>query len=317
MKDAYEIVRKRTGHQLRARRERERKKVHSSTLNPGDRVLVRNLSERGGPAKLRAYWEDKIHIVVERKGEDSPVYKVKPEGGGGRVRVLHRNLLLPCHFLEQQPANTENKRNSRNPRKRPVKSPQVIDKAMNEVRESDSDESSFSDVIFEEYRSDQGRAHREHEVASNEETNRESLNEDPELINVIDQGEEELNRDEGLPNNEIGNENAPAENLVVENEDQPTNDETIDDFRPRERPTRTRQPPLRFGYNQPGNPTLFCSAVNTNLQPGLMAPYPTWNPGSSAQPPFWSPMQCPWQMFHPPMCNVSTPFYPVGHLGMW
>ena len=100
MKQAYDIATE------KSRKSQERgRNYHSATtpssvaLLPGDRVLVRNLSERGGTGKLRAYWEQEIHTVIERKTPDGPVYAVRPEKGG-KLRVLHRNLLLPCPFLQ-------------------------------------------------------------------------------------------------------------------------------------------------------------------------------------------------------------------------
>ena len=78
------------------------KKVHSTALELGDRVLVRNLSERGGPGKIRSHWEQDVYIVVKRQRE-SPVYIVKKENGQGTERVLHRNLLLQCDFLPVDP----------------------------------------------------------------------------------------------------------------------------------------------------------------------------------------------------------------------
>ena len=100
MKEAYQ----RAGRQIIERSHRAKKTydrwVRSSVLEPGDRVLVRNLSERGGPGKLRSFWEDDIHVVIKRKSPESPVYEIKPERGEGRKnRVLHRNLLLPCEYL--------------------------------------------------------------------------------------------------------------------------------------------------------------------------------------------------------------------------
>ena len=105
IKEAYQIARQNAKKTAERGREYYNKRVSGGVLQPGDRVLVRNLTERGGPGKLRSHWEHVIHVVADRMGVQSPVYKVKPESGGGRTRVLHRNLLLPCDALELDASN--------------------------------------------------------------------------------------------------------------------------------------------------------------------------------------------------------------------
>ncbi|KAK2896137.1 hypothetical protein Q8A73_015625 [Channa argus] len=68
-------------------------RVRESTLEIGDRVLVRNLRLRG-KHKLADRWESTVYIVQKRAG-DLPVYTVCPEGQEGPVRTLHRQ-----HHLE-------------------------------------------------------------------------------------------------------------------------------------------------------------------------------------------------------------------------
>ena len=102
MGQAYSQAQNTTAQSRQRGKAQYNKRVRSSTLEPGDRVLVRNLTPRGGPGKLRSFWEEKVHVVVKRKAPDSPVYELRQERGGGRSRTLHRNLLLPCDFLEAE-----------------------------------------------------------------------------------------------------------------------------------------------------------------------------------------------------------------------
>ncbi|TKS67456.1 Retrovirus-related Pol polyprotein from transposon 412 [Collichthys lucidus] len=73
-------------------------RVTPSSLEEGDRVLVRNVRLRG-KHKLEDKWEQDVYVVEKRAG-DLPVYTVRPENRADvPTRTLHRDLLLPCSFL--------------------------------------------------------------------------------------------------------------------------------------------------------------------------------------------------------------------------
>lgn len=74
-----------------------RNNVTPSELSVGDRVLVRNVRLRG-KHKLADKWEPDVYIVIKKAG-DLPVYTVRPEGRDKPLRMLHRDLLLPCGYL--------------------------------------------------------------------------------------------------------------------------------------------------------------------------------------------------------------------------
>lgn len=99
MKEAYDIASKNIEKTWARGKTYYDQKRQSAVLSPGDRVLVRNMSELEGPGKLCSYWEDQVHVVVSQKGENSPVYEVRPEHGTERDRILHHNILMPCNAL--------------------------------------------------------------------------------------------------------------------------------------------------------------------------------------------------------------------------
>ena len=64
MENACKLASKKSQESGAQAKEYYDRKLHSSVLQPNDRVLVHNLLEQGGPWKLRAHWEDKIHHIV-------------------------------------------------------------------------------------------------------------------------------------------------------------------------------------------------------------------------------------------------------------
>ncbi|XP_043993942.1 uncharacterized protein LOC122843338 [Gambusia affinis] len=70
-------------------------------LEPGDKVLMKNLGLKG-KHKLENRWCDIPYVVVE-KMPNLPVYKVKPQNGKGKFKTMHRDNLLPIGDYVRMP----------------------------------------------------------------------------------------------------------------------------------------------------------------------------------------------------------------------
>ena len=111
-------------------------RVRESILQPGDRVLVRNVALKG-KSKLADKWEKETYVVISQPSRDIPVYKVRKEFVKGHVRTLHRNLLLPYMAIPPKPQVVPN----------PKKSMKYgeAEKSTREVQTYDTDSSTDSD----------------------------------------------------------------------------------------------------------------------------------------------------------------------------
>ena len=69
------------------------RRVKGSTLQVGDRVLVR-VTSHAGKHKIQDRWNIEPYEVVGQPYKGIPVYKVQQVGDPSKFRVLHRNLLL-------------------------------------------------------------------------------------------------------------------------------------------------------------------------------------------------------------------------------
>ena len=122
------------------------KKVKGVSLVVGDRVLVKECAfDR--PHKLADKWSKDIFVVVSIPNVDIPVYRVRAEEGG-KVRTLHRNLLLPVLAIrETESFSTKDCHTTVNPAKVETRVKTTVadetqsqeDPAVTESHESDSE----------------------------------------------------------------------------------------------------------------------------------------------------------------------------------
>ena len=81
--------------------------VRHSSLEPGDRVLVKKVGIKG-KHKLADIWESSPYIIKSQPMPDITGYLVQKENSNNRPRTLHRNMLLPfnalpCPEVESEP----------------------------------------------------------------------------------------------------------------------------------------------------------------------------------------------------------------------
>lgn len=66
MQKAQEIAREHVKKASERNKKNYDQRVRCTNLDSGSRVLVRNLTPRVGPGKLRNYWEEQVNVVVRR-----------------------------------------------------------------------------------------------------------------------------------------------------------------------------------------------------------------------------------------------------------
>lgn len=312
MQEAQEIARE---HMKKASERNKRnydQKVRYTDLDSGSRVLVRNLTPRGGPGKLRNYWEEQVHVVVRRVAEDVPIYEIKPEQGKGRSRVLHRNLLMPCDHL---PLKIDPTPRSKSKRRQPQENSSV---PANRMGESDLESESDSEYYVPVEPCQLGKRRSSYDQRQEEITIQPSSPELPAHQNVSDssallqleleqlppaEAEQVVSTPAHVPvkeqksklcGNQMENELGARENLPgEESEEMEPNDRPVEVQREYQYSGRQRRPPKQFTYDSLGTPTCYKVQVT--------------GPGYDPHPPnMWTPTFTSWM---PMMFSYPRPSF--------
>ncbi|XP_035809415.2 uncharacterized protein LOC118471094 [Amphiprion ocellaris] len=231
------------------------KRVVPWTLEPGDRVLLKNLGLKG-KHKLQSRWSAVPYEVVE-KLPNLPVYRIRPESGNGCLKTFHRDHLLPIGQLVRMPKVEDENKLLQKPKTRAdtqKKQRKVLQPSIHEQEDTDlSSDSSVDCRVQRPHRTYktyldrflQKRARRDGLDSNDEEPapvreeyveeERDSQGEDEDQEQGSDAGEETG------PESETASEGEPVSGLDVR-----------DISEPQVRPKRRVKPVVRLTYDEPG-----------------------------------------------------------------
>jgi hypothetical protein len=117
MKDAYELAFQAAEKARKKQGKYYDLKVSGVNVQPGDRVLVKIVAF-DGKHKIADRWEEESYQILRQPNPDVPVYVVIREDGTGRLRILHRNLLLPIGHIDPDERSQATKKPIPKPRQK-------------------------------------------------------------------------------------------------------------------------------------------------------------------------------------------------------
>lgn len=153
MKSAYELVTRNMKKSLEKQKEGYDQRVRGSEIRAGDRVLVKIVSF-DGKHKISDKWEEEPYLVLDQPETSIPVFQIQKETSKGKIRTLHRNLLLPIGHLESyktvEELDTEILKLKPKPKPRTRNRVRNIRDTQNDtLKSTDSEEESSSDDEIE------------------------------------------------------------------------------------------------------------------------------------------------------------------------
>ena len=98
LKHAHQVVQARLTGKGEASQKWYAKKVRCATLQLGDQVLLRQIGLQG-KNKLADRWQEEVYVVTSQPNASIPVFSVRRLDGHGKVKTVHRNLLLPVRSV--------------------------------------------------------------------------------------------------------------------------------------------------------------------------------------------------------------------------